>query len=379
MKKHCLIKLAFLTLFLFFFSCKTYIEKVVEETKDSFEIRVKLKVGDKAVIPLVKHLLVEDAITGDSIKLAKKVNYLVIRIEDGNTIVNNKILQSPIKIYSLKNRFININDKDYLGVIKIYPGTVKFDIINYVPIETYLISVLPSEVPVSFNYEALKAQAIVARTYSYYFINKYNNSRNFDVDNTTSYQVYNGFKLFLKNKDVKKIINAVRETEGRIIVYKDQPIIAYFHANSGGRLRSGQDYFGNASAFEYLVAKDDPYSLGYSGDKWSYELALSDVMKILSQDKLGEIVYNSDGFVEKIGIKNGFISARELRRKIGYAKIKCERFKIKIDKDKLVFAGIGYGHGVGMSQWGAHGMAEKGFKDTEIINFYYPNTRIVYY
>jgi len=86
--------------------------------------------------------------------------------------------------------------------------------------------------------------------------------------------------------------------------------------------------------------------------------------------------YSKDGFVESLNTKGGAIDVRDIRKELGLKVIKSERFKADVTGDSVKFSGIGYGHGVGMSQWGAEGMAEKGFNYKEIISFYYPGTAI---
>ncbi|OHD27811.1 MAG: hypothetical protein A2086_16400 [Spirochaetes bacterium GWD1_27_9] len=364
-------------LFIFLFSCKSYIEKISEETANSSEIRVKLKLGNQIEIPLLSHIVVEDDLTKRRFFFTKKT--IKIAVKDDFTKLNDKNITNPIKIYSLQKKTIIINDRSYLGVIKIFPLKDGFEVINYIPIETYLLSVLPSEVPIKFPIEALKAQVVIARTYSLYFINKYRDKRNFDVDNTVSYQVYNGFNLDLKNDDLSKIKKAVKETFGEIITYENKPIIAYFHSNSGGKTRSGKEYFGQSSNFAYLTSKEDPFSIGKPNDKWNCEVLIKDIKKSL--DLTNDILesfftYNEDGFVDKLNYSNKTLSSKEIRKKIGYFVVKSERFKIKIEKNKIKFEGIGFGHGVGLSQWGAESMAEQGYKYKEIIQFYYPSTNI---
>ncbi|HPO50184.1 MAG TPA: SpoIID/LytB domain-containing protein, partial [Spirochaetota bacterium] len=275
-------------------------------------------------------------------------------------------------------------DNFYFGKIQITPLVSGFEVINTIPIETYLLSVIPSEVPLSFPFEALKAQAVIARTYSYYFIEKYRNSRNFDVDNTIMYQVYNGFNIKTDKKNMEKLKKALFSTTNKILIHNDKPILAYFHSNSGGITRSGSEYFGKSSDFEYLKSRDDPYSIGEKNDKWDYSLDLETFKNKLGikneiTEDLSENMFEKDSnaFVKKFIYKDVAYQTKEIRKKIGYFELKSERFKIKIEENNIIFSGIGFGHGVGLSQYGAKKMAELGFKYEQIVNFYYPKTQIV--
>jgi stage II sporulation protein D len=364
------------------FSCKSFLEKTSEETNKSFEIKVKLRIGNKLEIPLKKHIVIEDGITGNKYKFDKKMENVIIHFEDGITKIDDKVVESPIKIYSSKKMLIKVNNCYYFGVININPEKSGLEIIDNIPVETYLMSVLQSEMSVDFHIEALKAQAIIARTYSYYFVIRYSGERNFDVDNTVSYQVYNGFNPDLRFDEIEKLKKAVKETEGMVVGYNREPILAYFHANSGGRLRTGKDYFGESSDFPYLVCKKDPYSIGKPGDKWFYEIKIETFNNIFGINiENCSFITNKYGFIDKIKYGEETVGSKEVRRKIGYSRIKSERFKVNINTDsgKIIFEGIGYGHGVGLSQWGAQTMAEKGFKFNEILAFYYPQTEVIGY
>jgi stage II sporulation protein D len=293
-------------------------------------------------------------------------------------------LTFPIIIYSKKDRLIKINNKNFFGMIKIVQNNNRLEIINYVPLETYLLSVLVSEMPVSFDIEAIKAQIIVARTYAARFMEKYKERREYDVDNTVSYQVYNGYQPEMKLKYVQKIKDAVTETNGLIVTYEQKPIIAYFHANSGGKTRSGRDYFGINSDFPYLVDKEDPYSVEFPGGKWEYQVTADELKQqfdMTTDLNLEQFITNGDGFVQELKVGQISYYPREIRRTLGYSKLKSERFKVDIDMDQknVIFHGIGYGHGVGMSQWGAQGMALAGYNFIDIISFYYPNTQLSWY
>ncbi len=376
------MKKIFLFIFtiLILFSCKTLIEKAAEDTKESEIIRVLLKLGDKITIQLNDHIIIENAKTNEKLEFNRKVKKLDIDLTSDKGFLNGKPLEYPLNIYSKDERLIAINDKKYLGRIKINPS-IDSKIINYLPLDTYLMSVVPSEVPLSFEVEAIKAQVVVARTYAFRFIKRNSKRYDFDVDNTTRYQAYNGYTFFMNPLIVNKLIKAVSETKGEIITYNNEPILAYFHSNSGGKIKSGGEYFGPHSDFPYLVSKDDPFSLDYPGSYWEYEMPLDDFKKSLNINvdlTSDQFISDKDGLTANIKILNNSHYPKDIRRTIGYKEIRSERFLIELlpDEKKVKFYGVGYGHGVGMSQWGAQGMADKGFDYLQIISFYYPYTTI---
>ncbi|MCG8572807.1 MAG: SpoIID/LytB domain-containing protein [Spirochaetes bacterium] len=364
-----------LIIILFISGCQKYIEKAARFTSQSMKIRVRLKLSEKIRIKIDPHLIVEDTITQEKwIFLTSDYLYIIQKSE--GIFINEKKIESPVTIYSTKNRLIQVNERFYLGAIKVFPAVTGLYLVNYLPLETYLLSVLPSEVPVSFHPEALKAQAIIARTYSTYFIKKHQYTRHYDVDDTVSYQVFNGFDQVKKRKWIKKILAAVQETEGQVITYQSEPIIAYFHSNSGGYLISAGDYFGSSSDRPYFQAKEDPYSLGFPGATWKYQMPLKDFNSQLAIDHPVQFKLNEKQWVQSVLLDSKEITPKQIRRTIGYHLLKSERFAVKQKDNMLFFQGIGYGHGVGLSQWGAQGMALKGNKAQQIIDFYYPGTVI---
>ena len=378
-----IIKKLIIIIFIIFIllSCKSMIERAAEETKESEIIRVWLRMDDKLKIYLNNHIIVENGLTGEKIEYKWNVKNINIDLTSDNVFLDGNPLVYPLNIYSIDERLIKINDKKFFGNIKIDPLS-DCKIINYVPLETYLMSVIPSEVPLSFDVEAIKAQAIVARTYAYRFIKKNSKRYDYDVDNTTRYQAYNGYTFFMNPYIVKKLKDAVNDTKGKIIVYKNEPILAYFHSNSGGKIRSGGEYFGAHSDLPYLISQDDPFSLDYPGGKWEYKMSIDGFKKSLNINTdltSDQFIYDDNGFIEKIKISDDFYYPKDIRKNIGYKLIRSERFSIELlsDDKKIKFSGIGYGHGVGMSQWGAQGMADKGFDYMQIISFYFPNTSII--
>lgn len=375
-------KIFLLLIFFSLFSCLTYLEKVTVDTNKSAEIRVKLTNFDKKIeINVKKHIKIVNLTNNEEIVVNKSI-IIKKNIEDNSIYLNNAILTDPVMIYSSKDKLININDKSYFGKIKIIPKKEEFDVINILPMETYLISVLPAEVPLSFNSEALKAQVIVARTYAYQHIIRYKYKREFDVDDTVRYQVYSGYNFSFNTALQIKLYDAVSSTKDIIVIHNDKPILSYFHANSGGYIRSGLDYFGNNSNYPYLKDHYDPFSLFYPGCDWEYTLKTNDFLALFNLNNLtitnDNLNFNNTGFIETMTLDNKTYSSKSVRLTVGNKNIKSERFTADINPltGEITFKGIGYGHGVGLSQWGAQGMAEGGFNYKEIINFYYPDTKL---
>ncbi len=384
-----------ISLFLVVTGCKTTadikvnnnskLEKLIRGTENSFPIRIKIVTGSTVRLEGLSPIDISDFITGMSIASGVR-EPLELSGGDRITISNSDktfshTITSAVTIKVQNNNFLMIDNKMFIGEVAIYPVGKTFQVIQEIPIETYLVSVLPSEMMSSFALEALKAQAVLARTYALHHITTRDSRRNFDVDNTVSYQVYGGYRDIMASPNFDKVFNAVFSTSEQIATFDNKPIIAYFHANSGGRLSSGAEYFGVHSDKPYLVAKDDPYSLDMPGSKWEYSISRVEFASLLGVvDTDWDFVIGSDARVDAIKTTTGKVYyPKEIRRKTGYSKLKSEKFSATVDGDTIFFHGVGYGHGVGMSQWGAQAMGQQGFSYREIIDFYYPNVALSKY
>lgn len=280
--------------------------------------------------------------------------------------------------------------------ISVYRKTLKKT--EKVSFEDYVKGVVASEMPSTFEKEALKAQAVAARTYSlakYLKAKENGNSSSHPsapVCDTVHCQVYQD-KNSLKeikgskwmNSDWKKISAAVEETKGQLMYYNGKLVQqALFHSSSGGKTENCEDVF--ASAVPYLVSVDSPYEEKATHKKESLTLSISDFsakMKTAFPSKsFGTVTssnisihsHSSGGRVEKMKVGNSSVTGVQVRQAL---ELYSANFKISISDSKITFTTTGSGHGVGMSQYGANGMAEKGYNYKEILCHYYSGVSIV--
>ena len=266
--------------------------------------------------------------------------------------------------------------------------------VQKIDLDEYLYGVVSAEMPASLEKEALKAQAVVARTYTIYkIVNNDGKHKNADIcDDSTCCQAWISKKDRLSrwkdgNKDEywNKIVNAVNETQGKIITYKGKPINAFFHSNSGGKTEAPINVWGG-SGYPYLqsvsTAGEDAYSQ-YSSEasfsKKEFEKKIKDVHKDFKIDykekNCIEIKkYTDGGRVKTIKIGNLELSGVEVRNILG---LRSANFTVAINGDKIEFKVTGYGHGVGMSQTGADSLAKEGKNYDEIIHHFYTDVEIV--
>ena len=242
-----------------------------------------------------------------------------------------------------------------------------------IELEKYVIGVVAAEMPASFEIEALKAQAIAARTY---LINTL--STNKLVDTTTSNQVYiNEIAMKEKWKDnyqkyYNKIKSSVASTKGKIITYKEKPIKAFYHSRSNGYTESSLNVFNEQYDYLNIVESnwEEPNTETITINKQDFCHKLGITCNTILIDN---IVKDQSNRVESIVINEKKYTGIEIRKLLS---LRSTDFEIKINGDIISITTKGYGHGVGMSQYGANEMAKSGYNYEEILNYYYQNTEI---
>lgn len=266
--------------------------------------------------------------------------------------------------------------------------------IEEIDLEEYLYGVVSSEMPASFEMEALKAQAVVARTYTIYQItNNAGKHENADIcDNYACCQAwlskedrYARWNESEAENNWNKIVESVKSTSGKIITYEGNPINAFFHSNSGGVTESSVNIWGGID-YPYLKSVETVGEDGYTQYSSQIQISKSDLLNKIkekysdcdidfSQSNCIEILeYTTSGRVKTIKFGNKEIAGTEARTILG---LKSTNFTFSINEDIITFSVTGYGHGVGMSQTGADSLAKTGSNYEEIIKHFYTNVEIV--
>nr|WP_306419013.1 stage II sporulation protein D [Paucisalibacillus globulus] len=257
------------------------------------------------------------------------------------------------------------------------------DQIENVPLEAYITGVVAEEMPVEFELEALKAQALAARTY---VINKmlYQSEEDAaDVTDTIQDQVYkNDAELRAKwgtnyNYNMKKISEAVLATKGQIITYQDKPIDPQFFSTSNGFTENSEDYYINEIPYLRSVPSPwdeaSPYYLDQ--ETFTFEQVESALGIDLPNNKqlVIESTRTESKRVGQLNLEGNTFTGREVREKL---KLRSNDFTVKQKDNYLIFTTKGNGHGVGMSQYGANGMAKEGKTYEDIVKYYYKDVEI---
>jgi stage II sporulation protein D len=298
---------------------------------------------------------------------------------------NKKVTLNPEKVHSPLvaeswDSPLEVNQKAYRGSLEIHNVLGSIDVINVVSLRDYLKSVVPSEIPADWNAEALKSQAIASRTYALYHMLHSRSKRLFDLDATTSFQVYRGI-----SSEKQSTGDAVERTDGEIVTYDGSPILAYFHSTCGGRTADDRDVWSGGDQ-PYLNSIQCTYCSESPHFRWQTDLALADIRKSLQRNSrfTGQIrsvaFRNHDGRVTSVTVRHSqgscSMTGNEFRLLFNSGTVKSTSFHSKKYKGGLLLNGNGWGHGVGLCQWGAKGMAENGKTYKNILQYYYRNGRI---
>ena len=277
----------------------------------------------------------------------------------------------------IKNDEITFNFSSN-SVVRVYRE--KLDRIDRVPIEEYVVGVVAGEIPVSFNIEALKAQAVASRSYVMYQI-KRNKNKDFDVYDTVRSQVYLDASL-LKDKwgddyvnNVNRIKEAVIDTAGEYLVYDGEVVEAMFFSTSSGVTENSEDVFSSSVPYLRSVSSTwDEISPVYMDSKKFSKEEFYNLLNLNYQEKMSvNTNATSTGRVIDLVINDKKFSGRDIVSKLG---IRSSYFVITEYDDSIVVDTKGYGHGVGMSQYGAEGMARDGYSYEKILKYYYSGVEI---
>jgi len=280
------------------------------------------------------------------------------------------------------------NESKYANVNLLHTETGEVETIT---MNEYLYGVVSAEMPADYETEALKTQAIVARTYTAYKMFKGSKHENADIcDSASCCQAWISKENRLAKWNAEtsqsnwdKIVSAVDSTENLIITYDEEPINAFFHSNSGGTTEIVSNVWGGTD-YPYLQSVATSGEEGYS--QYSSEVVLTKdelIQKIKEaypeaeidfnlENQIQILEYTDSGRVRTIQFGNISISGVEARTIFG---LKSAKFSVEVGEN-VSFKVVGYGHGVGLSQTGADAMAKTGANYEQIINHYYSNVKI---
>ncbi len=284
-------------------------------------------------------------------------------------IVTFFIKDEEIKFKFVSNNFVRVKRE-------------KTNEIDNIPFEEYVKGVLAGEMPANFHIEALKAQAVAARSYVLKKMAN-NKDKDYDVVDTIENQVYLDDETLKKNwknnyeKNMNKLKQAIIETKGEYLTYDGEVINAFFFSTSNGKTENCEEVF--VQKLPYLKSVDSSWDINispvYNNEK---KLTKEEFYKKLNLKydenlKIEVLNYTTAGSIKTVKINGKTFKSTDIRSKLS---LKSTSFTIKNVNDEIIITTKGNGHGVGMSQYGAYGMAKEGYNYTQILKHYYTGVEI---
>lgn len=294
-------------------------------------------------------------------------------LETKKKVVENNIVTDTIKKEAMQATKEVEGNKQYVTVYRKNGSVLKLEL------EEYVLGVVGAEMPASFDSQALMAQAVLARTYA--LKSTQNNTRLTDTSSTQNYKSNEELKNLWQGSYAtyyQKIQDAVEKTKGMYLTYNNTIIDAVYHSTSNGQTENAENVWQNK--VPYLVSVESPYdSLNPSYLKeqfFSYtELSTKLNQTINEETSFTILTYTTGKRIETIQINEEIYNGVVLRNLLG---LRSADFEIKKQSTGVIFRTKGYGHGVGMSQYGANGMAKNGFTYEQILKHYYKGVTISY-
>ncbi len=280
------------------------------------------------------------------------------------------------KLQHIQSGFNSNKDETVVRVL------TKNNTVEKINLEDYLVGVVSGEVPVSFEKEAIKAQAVAARTYALKQIENHKNYE-YDVKDDTSSQVYQTDEE-LRNKwgnnydeYVKKIKKCVNETEGEYVSYNNEVIYAFFFSTSNGKTEDNKNVFGKD--LPYLKVVDSSFDESETKNFTTVKIvSLDDFYKQLDLEKSDElnitdIARTESGRISSIMVNGKAFTGRDFQKRLS---LRSNDFTIQKNNENITITTKGFGHGVGMSQYGANALAKRHKTYDEILKYYYQGTNL---
>ena len=292
---------------------------------------------------------------------------------------------------------LGVNGHEYRGRLRlIRTSETKLRIINLVPLEDYVASVVDGEMPREFGDEARKAQAIVARTYALYEMLTAGEAADFDLFASTRSQKYNGLRYrdgqgrWLAGESTSSRQIAL-QTAGMVCTYQGRIFCTYYSATCGGQTSQGSDFFENAGPVQRSIPCT--WCAEATRYRWTASLPQAELQRkvttyftnqgkrfgALRTIRTGQLPHL--GGVSEVTLGDGrtqeTMPATLFRRIVGTDRLYSHKFSVSFAEGSWRFQGMGYGHGVGLCQWGARGQAHGGRTGLQILAYYYPGSEVV--
>jgi stage II sporulation protein D len=308
------------------------------------------------------------------------MNAVVAQAESGKVSVNqlqtNQLWVEPTN----ENGYVFIGEQWYRGRTLVVPTSGGITAVNYVPLEHYLYSVVGAEMPANWSLEALKSQAVAARSYALYQ-RQHSANTIFDLGDTTTWQVYGGLE-----KEAPSTRAAVDATKGQVLTYRGQIINAVFHSCAGGHTENVEDVWTNPLPYlrgvpspdsDFSQCQWDPVTFTASelSDRLGYEGTISSVsvqrhphgrvLSLMIEGSAGSLSVEGTDVRDRLGLKSTLFSIDAERNQVASAG------SVSATPTRFRVSGTGNGHGIGLSQYGAYKLAQQNWNYQQILLHYY--------
>lgn len=319
-------------------------------------------------------------IAAAGIEFNKENTALVVLEEEGILTINGKKIPGSSVIFSSENGVLYLNGRPFRGKIEVIKDQRGLLVVNELSLEFYIAGLINHEISSKWPIEAVKAQAVIARTYALYQKKK-KGAAAYHMEATVSDQVYSG-----SIAEDDRSFHAVKETVGEVLTYNGELALTVYHSNSGGATEDSKNVWGKD--YPYLRQVKNQFDKDSPNFSWTLNISPESVETALkgagySAADVKDIIplyKTNSGRVTRLRILHGKgeleISGEDLRKAIGYDKLKSTMFTTEMTGGLFVFNGKGSGHGMGLSQWGAKGMAENGYSYIDILKHFYPGTSL---
>ena len=323
-----------------------------------------------------------DLKSGHSFFKNQRYTQLIFEREPGFRVrLRGRNLSAPGFLVESAGKPLLINGRSYRDQLRVLPGPNRdLWVINVLPLEEYLVGLINFEISSQWPMEAVKAQVVAARTYAFYQGSN-RAGEPYDVDSGVSDQVYGG-----TGKEDARSRRAVGETRGEMLLYQGSPIFAVYSSCCGGRTEAGEYMW--AGTFPYLRSVECTYCLDSPHFLWNYSVDGERLASSLGGGAAFEVRISGLDIDErspsrrvlKLFIQTErsrrLVSGKDFRRLLGYDQLRSTNFILTEKDGGFLFSGLGWGHGVGLCQWGTRGMAEAGADYRTILKSYYQGVDI---
>jgi stage II sporulation protein D len=299
----------------------------------------------------------------------------VKRTRDGISVngkaVSGLVASAPVRV--------TVNGKGYRGLLEVTPAERGLLVVNELPLEEYLIGLINCEISSAWPMEAVKAQAVIARSYAVYQ-KQARRGAPYQLESSVMDQVYEGCDV-----EDSRAARGVQETAGEVLSWEGKVIQAFYHSNCAGHTENSERVWG--LSIPYLRGVPCQYCLA-NPVKWEQSIPLKKVESALKAAgfpvsgvrELKVQGRNDSGRVQEVSVLSakGRVSVASVafRKALGYGVVKSTNFELRVSGEDCLVWGTGSGHGVGLCQWGAKQRALDGFSYREILSYYYPGVTL---